>query len=145
MLGVRMIALRGSPSANQRRMIVAALFVLALVGGLVLVSQTLLAPDAVDADTAESAAREPARVMLRDGVTIITLDVAMQQRGGIETAAAGSPLEAWVTIRASNLDGNLLISHVWHSADVLGVNGPNWIGLDGIGISGMPNPWRDKF
>ena len=91
MLGVRMIALRGSPSANQRRMIVAALFVLALVGGLVLVSQTLLAPDAVDADTAESAAREPARVMLRDGVTIITLDVAMQQRGGIETAAAGSP------------------------------------------------------
>jgi hypothetical protein len=72
-------------------MIFSAFCVLALAGGLGLFSQTLLAPDDADDDAAESAARAPARVMLRDGVTVLTLHAAMQQRGGIETAVAGSP------------------------------------------------------
>lgn len=86
----------------------AALCLLALAGGAALIFENFLVAGADD-DDAEKATREPGRVSQRDGVTVITLDVATQQRGGIETAAAGqAPSQDTVFAYGSVLDAGAL-------------------------------------
>ena len=74
-------------SANWRRTVCAVLLVLALGGGLV---QGFAGPSKADED-AESAVSTPPRVTFSNGVTVITLDAATQQSGGIETAPPTPP------------------------------------------------------
>jgi hypothetical protein len=81
--------------ARPRRRLAAAFLALALAG---------VAAARADDDDAPAKAM-PSRVTVKDGVTVITLDAAAQQNGGIETALpAPPPREETVAAYASVLD-----------------------------------------
>lgn len=80
--------IRQSLSTNWRRALVATLLVLALAGGLF---DRIAPPSSADEDDAESTVRVPSRVTVKNGVTVLTLDAAAQQDGGIETARPSAP------------------------------------------------------
>lgn len=75
-------------STNWRRTLLATLLVLALAGGLF---DRISPPSRADADDAESTVRVPSRVTVKNGITVLTLDAAAQQNGGIETARPSAP------------------------------------------------------
>src|SRR5262249_9647333 len=79
---------RRSPVATERGVILAGLCLLAIVaGGAATVFDGFLAPGAEENDKSQAVPRARARVALRDGLSVITLDASLRQRAGIIIAA----------------------------------------------------------
>jgi hypothetical protein len=73
-----------SKSAPWRRIALAILLVLVLVGGLGSLFRAVVGQTRADDDDAESVANPPTRVTIKNGMTVLTLSAADLQNAGIE-------------------------------------------------------------